>query len=109
MGSPFKDYAAPILREEPTLTDDQRADLWDAVNSKSPAELTQHLMPMDLSPEFKQKLLDAKKASIPERTPVEAVVFHLNHLKEIDSASLDEAEKHPNLAAAIIKAAFEQG
>jgi hypothetical protein len=64
-------------------------------------------MPLDLTPEFKQKLLDAKKASISERTPVEIAVFHLNHLKDIDSASLDAAEQHPNLAAAIIKSALE--
>lgn len=108
MGNIFFDHAEPVLRGEPTITDEQRASLWDAFNSKSPQELTQHLQPLDLSPEFKQKLLDAKKASMPDMTPVETVVFHLNHLKDIDKVSLEAAEQHPNLAAAIIKSAFEK-
>ena len=102
----FHDAAAPIIAGEPALpNDDARAELWDSFHSKNSEELAQHLAPMDLPPQFKQKLYDAKKASEPELAPVDKTIQAISRIKDIPPDVREMAESHPNLLKALTGAA----
>src|ERR1700676_268675 len=103
--SPFMDHAAPVLAGEPTINDQQRADLWDAFHTKSPEELVQHLQPLAVPDDFKHKLFTAKQASMPAPEPMDRVAEALTRIKSIDPAVLDVAEQHPNVLKAMTAAA----
>ena len=106
--SPFVDHAAPILAGEPSIDDNQRADLWDAFHTKSADELAQHLAPQDLPPQFKQKLHAAKVQSAPLVPPTDKVAQALAKLKELDPTLLDLAESHPKVAGMFVNAATKE-
>jgi hypothetical protein len=103
--SPFQDHAAPILQGEPTITDQQRSDLWDAFHSKSPDELVQHLAPLAIPDETKHKLFQAKQASMPVAPPVDKVTEAVQRVAALDPKVLDIAESHPNILKAFTTAA----
>ena len=86
-----------MTSKEPTL--------FDAFHSKNSNELVQHLAPMDLPPQFKQKLYDAKKASEPELAPVDKTIQAISKIKDIPSDILEAAEAHPNVLKALTGAA----
>lgn len=101
MNTPFADPAAPILRADPALTDEHRADLHDAFYSKNADELVQHLMPMDIHEDTKQALYSAKKMSEPAPEPLDKTAAAINKIGEIDPKVLDLAETHPNVLKAL--------
>jgi hypothetical protein len=103
--SPFMDHAAPVLAGEPTINDDQRADLWDAFHTKSPEELVQHLQPLAVPDDFKKKLYDAKQQSMPVAGPVDKVTAAMKQLAQLDPNVLATAEAHPNVLKAMTSAA----
>jgi hypothetical protein len=103
--SPFMDHAAPILQGDPTLSDQQRSDLWDAFHSKNSAELVQHLTPLAISDDTKHKLFQAKQASLPVAPPVDKVTEAVQRVAALDPKVLDVAESHPNILKAFTTAA----
>lgn len=103
--SPFMDHASPILQAEPSITDQQRSDLWDAFHTKNAEELTQHLAPMAIPDDLKHKLWTAKQASSPVAPPVDKVTEAVQRMVALDPKTLDVAEAHPNLLKAFTTAA----
>jgi|SRR5579864_430172 len=103
--SPFMDHAAPILQGEPSITDQQRSDLWDAFHSKNSDELVQHLAPLAIPDDLKHKLWQAKQASIPAVEPVDKITAAINKMVALPPEVLDKAEQHPNVLKAITTAA----
>jgi hypothetical protein len=106
--SPFTDHAAPVLAGEPTINDQQRADLWDAFHTKNADELVQHLQPLVLPEDFKKRLWDAKKnavASAAPAEPVEKTAAAIQRMTQLDSHALELAEAHPNVLKAFTSAA----
>jgi hypothetical protein len=100
--SPFIDHAAPILKGEPSITDDQRADLWDVFhNSKSAEDLQQKLQPLAVPDDLKQSLWDKKKKTMPLVSPVTTAI---SQLAQLDPPNRELAEGHPNLLKALIAA-----
>lgn len=105
MNTPFADPAAPILRDDPALTDQHRADIHDAFYSKNADELVQHLMPMDIPENTKQALYAAKKISEPAPEPLDKTAAAINRMGQIDPKLLDLAEAHPNILKVLTAAA----
>jgi hypothetical protein len=104
--SPFTDEVSPILRGEPSITNDQRADLFDVFHkSKDPNELARHLQPLVLPDDLKQQLYDKKKKMVPPVEPVDKVTDVVNRMKTLDPAALETAEGHPNVLKAFVTAA----
>jgi hypothetical protein len=100
------DDAAVILRGEPTINDDQRADLWDLYHAtKTPSELARHLQAIPVHPDLKQQLFTAKQKSV---DPIDRVVEVLSQLKQIDPRTLDLAEKSPTVLKALMSAAVKE-
>lgn len=108
---PMTDQAAPLLSSEPTINDNQRADLWDAFHSKSPEELIQHLQPLAVPDDFKKRFVDAKKKSMPPVDPIDKTASVMNRMASMDPKILDLAERHPNVLRALTTAiaAAEKG
>lgn len=107
---PFVDHAQPILAGEPSITADQRADLWDIFhNSKDANELANHLSTMALPDDTKQQLFDAKKKAAPKVEPIERAVHALATMTTIPPAVMELAEKYPNTAKALLSAADKAG
>lgn len=102
--NPFTDHAAPVLSADPTLSDESRASLWDAFHNKSADELVQHLHEQDISPDTKQSLFEAKKASMPAPTPHDTVVAAIQRMAQLDPKVLDLAESHPTVLKALTSA-----
>jgi hypothetical protein len=103
--SPFTDHAAPILAEDPALSNDQRADLHDAFYSKNPDELIQHLQPLTISDDTKQALHVAKQKSMPPVNPLDKTTDIMTRMSKIDPSVLALAEAHPNVLKAMTSAA----
>lgn len=60
----FTDEVAPILRGEPSITERQRADLWNAYYHKTATELAQYLQPLPLPDDLRQALLHKKEHTL---------------------------------------------
>jgi hypothetical protein len=105
--SPFQDHAAPILAGDPSLSDQQRSDLWDAFHTKNSAELVQHLTPLAIPDDTKHKLFQAKQlASPPAKVePVDKVSAAINKMVALPPEVLDKAEQHPQVLKAFTTAA----
>jgi len=103
--SPFMDHASPVLQGDPSLSDQQRSDLWDAFHSKNSDELVQHLVPLAIPDETKHKLFLAKQAAAPVTPPVDKVTAAVQKMASLDPKLLDVAESHPNLLKAFTTAA----
>jgi hypothetical protein len=103
--TPFADPAEPILRGVPGITDDERADLWDAFHSKSADELAQHLQPLAIPEEHKNRLYQAKQMSMPAPAPLDKATQAIKAVATIDPKVLDMAETHPNVLKVLSAAA----
>lgn len=105
--SPFMDHASPILSAEPAITDQQRADLWDAFHTKNVDELTQHLAPLAIPDDLKHKLWTAKQAvsPVPAVPPVDKTVAAMQRMVTLDPKVLETAEAHPNVLKVLTSAA----
>jgi hypothetical protein len=103
--SPFVDHAAPILAGDPELSNDQRADLWDAFATKNPEELVQHLQPLAIPEDTKNRLYQAKQASMPAPDPLDKVSQAVSRISQLDPQIRETAEAHPNLLKAFVSAA----
>jgi len=100
------DLAAPILAGDPALSDEHRADLWDAFHgSKHPDELAQQLQPLAASDETKQQLVAAKKQSMPAIAPVDKISAVMTKMTQMDPQTLALAEAHPNVFKILAAAA----
>ena len=99
------DHAAPILQAEPSITDQQRSDLWDAFHTKNADELIQHLAPLVIPDDLKHKLFQAKQASMPVAPPVDKVTDVIQRMTKLDPQALETAEAHPNVLKAFTAAA----
>lgn len=103
--SPFMDHAAPILAGEPSITDAQRADLWDTFHaSKSPDELNAHLQTLAVPDDLKKRLTTAKQISMP--APIDRATAAMTTLSKIDPQVLELAESHPNVLKVLTAAAM---
>jgi len=103
--SPFIDHAAPVLAGDPSLNDQQRADLWDAFHSKDAAALVDHLHEQDIPQATKQSLWEAKQRSEAPTDPIEKTTAAIKKLQQLDPEVLELAEAHPNVLKALIAAA----
>lgn len=105
--NPFMDHAAPVLSSEPTITDQQKSDLWDAFHSKSPEELVQHLTPLAIPDDLKRRLFDAKRLATPTPPvePVDKVTSAIQKMVALPPDVLDKAESHPQVMKAFTTAA----
>jgi hypothetical protein len=100
------DHASPILSAEPTINDQQRADLWDVFNqSKDAGELAQKLAPVLVPDDLKHKLWTAKNAAAPVAPPLDKVTAAIQKIKTLDPDTLEVAEAHPNVLKALTAAA----
>lgn len=103
--SPFLDHARPILENDPALSNEHKADLWDIFHSsKNADELAHHLQPLSVSDDTKQALYEAKQSSTPEPAPADHVVDALSRLAKLDPKVLELAESHPNVLKTIMTA-----
>ena len=96
MANPFDDPAHSILSGEPAITDDTRGDLWQHFHESASAdELAQRIAPLNVPPQLKSKLYNAKAESLKPQEPLDKVVAALSRLKDVDQSALDKAESHP--------------
>lgn len=108
--SPFVDHAAPILAGDPSITDEQRANLWDVFhNSKDGNELARQLQTVPIPDDTKQLLFDAKKKSIPQLEPVDKAVAAINRVGQLDPKVLELSEKYPKVTGLLVAAATKEG
>jgi hypothetical protein len=105
MPNPFTDLISPVLSGEPAITDDQRADIWDAAfKTTNSDEFAQHLAPLDVPTDLKARLYTAHKQQSAPTDPLDKIVNALQRLKEIDTETLDKAEKHFKVTQGILDA-----
>jgi hypothetical protein len=109
MASPTSPFTAspaePILRGDPALSDEQRADLFDIFHgSKDPNELVQKLQTLAVPDDTKHRLFQAKQASMPAE-PLDKVSSAVDRLAQLDPQKREIAEAHPNLLKALVGAA----
>jgi hypothetical protein len=104
---PYQDPAESILRGEPTINDEQRANLFDIFHStKDEGELARRLQPLAVPDDFKKQLYDAKQGgAITKGEPLDKVTEAINRMKTIDPQVLAMAEAHPNVLKALTGAA----
>jgi len=105
--STFRDRAAPILRSAiiPPLTQDQKADIWDLYHQSADAnELAGHLSELNLHPELKQQLIEAKRKPAMEPDDTDKALGVLNHMSTMDPKVLDLVEQHPNVLKVFLAA-----
>lgn len=95
--SPFSDPAADILRADPSLTDESRADLHDAFYNKNTDELVQHLHQQDLPEETKTRLWQSKQAMESPSDPASRIKAVGDTMKGLDPAILELMEAHPTV------------
>lgn len=108
--TPFLDHAQTILAGEPSITTEQKADLWDVFhNTKDPNELAQQLAPLAVPDDLKQQLFEAKHRAVPKVEPLDRAVTALKVLTQIPQAVKEEAEKYPNTVKALLSAADKAG
>jgi len=94
------DEAKDVLANAADLSDDQRADAWDAFyDSKDPEDLAKRLT--GVPDAMAQALLTAKSQMMPE---VPHGVRAVEILAKIDPAVLDLAEQHPKVLQNLIDA-----
>lgn len=103
--SPFMDHAAPILQGDPALSDEQRADLWDAFQTKSPEELVDHLQPLAIPEDTKHQLWTAKKMAVTPTEPLDKTAAAIQRMTQLDPKTLELAESHPNVLKVLVAAA----
>jgi hypothetical protein len=104
--SPFIDAAKPILAGEPTINDDQRAELWDTFhNTKNATELATKLAPLSIPDDTKQQLYSAKQRAVAPPEPIDRAAKALNSIANIDPKVLEMAEKYPTVAKTLITVA----
>lgn len=106
------DPAYQILVNEPSLTDSEKANLWDHWHdSKNAAELQTRLSPVDLPVYVEQQLVYTKQLNEPqasEPTPLDRAVTALAHIKQINPQTLSLAEKYSHVAKMLVDAAREE-
>src|ERR1019366_10567714 len=102
--TPPQDHAEPILSGEPSITDEQRASLWDAFHTKSADELVQHLQLQNIPDETKQALLAAKQESTPAVSPMDKVTAAMTHMSKLPAKLLELAESHPTVLKTLMAA-----
>lgn len=106
--APYQELAEPILRADPTLSNDQRADLFDVFHqTKDPTELARKLQPYAIPDGTKKYLFDAKVMNTPAPDPVSKVKDAVSSLKDMDPNALQLAEKYPNVTKALVDAAIK--
>jgi hypothetical protein len=99
----FRDHAFAVLHGEPTLTDNQRADLWSRFHAaKNTTELAAQLQPMPLRPDLKSQLLYAKNKPSIEYDALDKTVEAVKRLSTLDSKVLELAESHPAVMNALM-------
>lgn len=92
------DHALPVLAFEPTIDDDQRADLWDKFHTSADADELAQRLPMDLQPKLKADLLAAKRES---EEP--AVIRAIRMMAKMDPQILDAVEKDPRILETLLQ------
>jgi hypothetical protein len=98
------DPAEPILRGEPTLTDETRANLWDIYHaSTSTTELERQLQSMGLRQGLVGQLLIAKNKQAAEKPALDRVTDAMQQMANIDPRVLDAAESHPRVLQALME------
>jgi len=96
----IRDHAKDILAKAADLSDDQRADAWDAWHeSKDPQELSERLK--DVPADIAGALLAAKERTMPEPP---AAARAVEAMAKINPEHLDLAEKHPTVLQTLIDA-----
>ena len=98
-----------ILREDQSLDDPTRADIFDAVMAaKDSKELAQNLAPFSLSNETRSQLLATKTSPVDDANDdVSKTVRALAKLREIDPNLLKRAETYKVAAKPLIDAALK--
>jgi hypothetical protein len=94
------DSIARHLYADDSLSDDQRADIWDVAHGKSTDELAQHLDTLPISPKLKLNLLVAKSKltpAIPPKSVTEKISDAIHEMAKINPTLLDIAEKYPHI------------
>jgi hypothetical protein len=96
------DKAAVVLYGEPTINDEQRADLYDVYYQSPTANaLACRLAPLDLHPDLKEQLVNAKRLG---EDAMDRAIEAINKLRQIDPVVLAKAERHPTITQALILA-----
>ena len=110
-GSPFAkqpDPAADILRAEPNLTNEQRADLHDHfTQAKSMNDFADRITPIPVSNDLKHRLWIARQEAIQPVAvaPVDKVVAAIQKMVALPADVLKIANDHPELLRAYTSAA----
>jgi len=108
--SKFTDHAAPLLKNEPSLDDSQRADLWSLFHQSADAnELAGHLSELSLRGNLKGDLIRAKRKPATEPDDLDRAVALIHRMAAIDSKVLDTAEKHPHVLGHMVDEANSAG
>ena len=101
------DHARDILADDPALTDEHRATIWDAWHSApSVSALARKLADLDadIPPDTQEALLKAKKIS----TQGNAMDRVLDTMMQMDSKTLALAESHPAVLRVLSDAAVKE-
>lgn len=95
---------APILLADETLSNDQRADLWDVFHGAANHwTLADSLRDTPLSDDTKRHLLQAKFQSQP------AAIRAIQRMSEMDRTAIDTAESHRRVLEAMVAAQARGG
>ncbi len=94
----MSDPAQHILASEPSLSNEQRADIWDDFLTAPHARaLSARLAARNLPPQVVDLLLEAKRASEPEPSPTSHIETAIKAMSQLDPKLLELAESHPQL------------
>ena len=102
------DPAADILRAEPNLTNEQRADLHDHfTQAKSMNDFADRITPIPVSNDLKHRLWIARQEAIQPVAvaPVDNVVAAIQKMVALPADVLKTANDHPELLRAYVSAA----
>jgi hypothetical protein len=100
---PSQDPAEGILRGDTSLTDSDRADLFDLFHgARDHNELAQKLQPLAVPDDTKRKLWQAKQLAVSAPSPVEKIASAVHAVNQLDPAARELAEQHPNVFKAFL-------
>ena len=98
----FHDHAKDVLAADSTLSDEQKADLWETWHdAKTPQELSERLNGVPVPADVAQALLVAKQRTMPEEPHAMRAI---RHMATLDPAQLDLAENHPGVLQTLLDA-----
>jgi hypothetical protein len=98
-----QDKVEALLRREPSITDGDRAVLYDAYHlAPTPEALAEHLQKFEIPSTLEAQLIAAKAEPPATPAPRNAVEAAIQKMQQLDPDALHAAETHPTVLLSLI-------